>query len=286
MSNDTGNRYAPIVEAVYLTTRVKHPLPTHVYIGSALRPSTALCEQIVTVCKDRLENYMGRVTDAELEQIDRALNESLGLKGTGGTSLNISMKTPFGEMSFDVTPEQATDLMQRAFRYAAEKSTPPAAIPTTDTAPAKQEDTPPPATAKKPMSRVERMFGDFKNKTETTDLSGAPPETKVQILENAERLGQRFNGEGYTGFLLLECPHCGKIHGFCAKKPITEYTCPCGGSSEIKDLIPAYLECKCGKRFKYRTNITRQRFDYTCVNCGSPVDMELNARRTAYVTIK
>ena len=40
VSNDIGNKFAPIVEVVYLTTRKKAGLPTHVFIGSARnRPS-------------------------------------------------------------------------------------------------------------------------------------------------------------------------------------------------------------------------------------------------------
>ena len=34
------------MEAVYLTTKRKTDIPTHVYISSAERPSIALCEQI------------------------------------------------------------------------------------------------------------------------------------------------------------------------------------------------------------------------------------------------
>ena len=35
VSNDTGNTYAPVVEVVYLTTKRKTIIPTHVYINSA-----------------------------------------------------------------------------------------------------------------------------------------------------------------------------------------------------------------------------------------------------------
>ena len=41
VSNDIGSRFAPIVEVVYLTTRKKVGLPTHVFIGSAPIPSRA-----------------------------------------------------------------------------------------------------------------------------------------------------------------------------------------------------------------------------------------------------
>ena len=38
-------------------------------------------------------------------------------------------------------------------------------------------------------------------------------------------------------------------------------------------------------RYKYKTNITDETFEYNCLNCGSPVDLELNSRRNTYVTI-
>lgn len=80
VSNNIGNICSTIVEIVYLTTRKKHSLPTHVPINSITRPSTALCEQIQTVCKDRFGMYIGTVSAREMEKIDKALLISLGLK--------------------------------------------------------------------------------------------------------------------------------------------------------------------------------------------------------------
>lgn len=79
VSNNVGNRYAPIVEVVYLTTREKASLPTHVNINSAKRPSIALCEQVTTVSKSRLEKRWGHVTAKEMRAIDEAVKTSLGL---------------------------------------------------------------------------------------------------------------------------------------------------------------------------------------------------------------
>ena len=42
-------------------------LPTHVPINSATHPSTALCEQVQTVSKDRLGRCIGAVSDKEME---------------------------------------------------------------------------------------------------------------------------------------------------------------------------------------------------------------------------
>lgn len=89
VSNDDGNKYAPIVEMVFLTTREKESLPTHVRINSAERPSLALCEQIMTVCKSRLERRIGSVTAEEMQNIDNALKISLGIHiNAGGTRTN------------------------------------------------------------------------------------------------------------------------------------------------------------------------------------------------------
>jgi len=81
VSNNVGNKHAPIVEVVYLTARKKTRLPTHVYINSSKRPSIALCEQVTTIDKSRLERRFGRVTAKELRAIDRAIARSLGLNG-------------------------------------------------------------------------------------------------------------------------------------------------------------------------------------------------------------
>lgn len=78
VSNDTGNKFSECVEVVYLTTKDKKPLPTHCEVV-AMEKSTALCEQVFTVSKDRLAEYIRSCTDEEMAEIDRALAVSLGL---------------------------------------------------------------------------------------------------------------------------------------------------------------------------------------------------------------
>lgn len=79
ISNDVGNEYSPVVIVVYLTTREKKPLPTHVKINTADKPSTALCEQIETVYKGRIGKYIGQITDTEQKCLDKALAVSIGI---------------------------------------------------------------------------------------------------------------------------------------------------------------------------------------------------------------
>ena len=90
----------------------------------------------------------------------------------------------------------------------------------------------------------------------------------------------------YKGFLFIKCEHCGETRGFNAKVPIDEYKCSeCGGKTKLKGLRPAYLDCECGKHWKYQTSETADVLTINCINCGQPVDMMLNARRTAYTSI-
>ncbi len=79
VSNDNGNTHSTVVEVVFLTTKKKHWMPTHVPVRSAQRPSTALCEQIQTVDKERLLRYIGNASEQEMRMINRALAVSLGL---------------------------------------------------------------------------------------------------------------------------------------------------------------------------------------------------------------
>ena len=62
-------------------------------------------------------------------------------------------------------------------------------------------------------------------------------------------------------------------------------TCKCGHTTELHDLKPLHLKCKCGSTFNYRTNVTDGTFEWPCLNCGSPVDLTLNRRGDTYVTI-
>lgn len=82
VSNDLCNKHSPTVEVVFLTTKHKNTLPTHVQIASVRRESTALCEQVTTVSKTRIGDYAGAITENEESSINRAIAVSLGLNDT------------------------------------------------------------------------------------------------------------------------------------------------------------------------------------------------------------
>lgn len=79
VSNDKCNDYSSVIEVVYLTTKEKSDLPTHVTIRSSERESTALCEQITPVAKERVGDYKGKLTDTEMLNVEIAILIGLGI---------------------------------------------------------------------------------------------------------------------------------------------------------------------------------------------------------------
>ena len=95
------------------------------------------------------------------------------------------------------------------------------------------------------------------------------------------------DGQGpYKGFLLIVCEECGAVKAFCAKRETYSFRCDeCGYEPPLENLRPMYMHCKCGESFRYRTNAKSETITHTCLRCKAPVDMELNRRGTAYVTV-
>lgn len=94
ISNDVGNAHSEVVLVVYMTAKAKAPLPTHVAINSTNTPSLALCEQIETVSKKRIGNYMNSVTPEEMKAVEKALLLSMGINSneTSGAALDAWIK--------------------------------------------------------------------------------------------------------------------------------------------------------------------------------------------------
>ena len=87
IQNNMGNHHSPTVIAAAITGYVKGKRqPTHVGLkGTAcglFRDSTVLLEQLRTLDKSRLGEYMGSVGEDKMREVDAALNISVGLKNT------------------------------------------------------------------------------------------------------------------------------------------------------------------------------------------------------------
>lgn len=79
ISNDRLNEKLKVVEVVFLTSKPKQPAPEHVTINSTGKLSTVICEQITSVDKDCIGNFLGVCTPDEMKRLDAALLSSLEL---------------------------------------------------------------------------------------------------------------------------------------------------------------------------------------------------------------
>jgi hypothetical protein len=75
------------VSVVYLTTQEKNQQPTHVKVVCK-QESTALCEQIYTVSKERIGDFIRTASDEEMKQIDLALAVALDIKSAPQVAMN------------------------------------------------------------------------------------------------------------------------------------------------------------------------------------------------------
>lgn len=87
VQNDMGNLHSPTVIVAAITTRNKRPgLPTHVQLRASecgiARDSVVLMEQVRTLEKTRLTNYLGSVPPETMRLVDEALRLSLGTDAT------------------------------------------------------------------------------------------------------------------------------------------------------------------------------------------------------------
>lgn len=79
IQNDTGNLYSPTVIVAYITAKNKRRMPTHVHTCATQRPSTIMFEQLETISKERLINFICHLSEEEMEKVDDALAISVGL---------------------------------------------------------------------------------------------------------------------------------------------------------------------------------------------------------------
>ena len=84
ISNDIGNKHSPTVIVAAITSRVqtKAKLPTHTIVNDFAgldKDSVILLEQIRTIDKKRLQEYLGTLDGRFLPAVDKALAISVSL---------------------------------------------------------------------------------------------------------------------------------------------------------------------------------------------------------------
>lgn len=149
----------------------------------------------------------------------------------------------------------------------------------------------PPSEPEQLLSRVERLFGrreSWPNATAAATPSQDKPKAEAEETEDTGPEAS-FSRRAVKGFLIVECENCGQTREFCSRAEITSNRChSCGHVTALDKtyMRPAYAKCKCGREFKYQTNATGDTITINCIACGSPIDMQLNGRGTAYVTLR
>ena len=82
LQNDKGNRYSPTTIIASATSRKKKShLPTHIKIKipNSKRKSVVMLEQVRTIDKSRLLEYIGKLDNGTMKKIDNAVKISFDI---------------------------------------------------------------------------------------------------------------------------------------------------------------------------------------------------------------
>lgn len=82
VQNNVGNKYSPTIVVLPISSAKKSEMPTHIRIcGSKMLPkdSVVLAEQIRTIDRNRLRNYVGSIGLEIMERINEAMKISIGV---------------------------------------------------------------------------------------------------------------------------------------------------------------------------------------------------------------
>lgn len=85
VQNDIGNHFGPTLIAAPVSSRYwkKSKQPTHTLIEGIQNlssPSVVLTEQLLTIDKVRVMKYLGKVPEDQMQNVNKAVMVSLGLK--------------------------------------------------------------------------------------------------------------------------------------------------------------------------------------------------------------
>ena len=97
IQNNRGNRHSPTVIVAAITSRPKTKLPTHVPINGIKgleKESFVLLEQIRTLDKGRLDDFVGRLNREQMIKVDKALRTSMEIKKLDKPILDFNVLMP------------------------------------------------------------------------------------------------------------------------------------------------------------------------------------------------
>ena len=91
IQNDVGNKFSPTTIVAAITSKQnKAKLPTHIEITENVfeKNSIVLLEQIRTVDKRRLKEYVGKLDNRTMDRVNEAISISVGLTDNAGENKN------------------------------------------------------------------------------------------------------------------------------------------------------------------------------------------------------
>lgn len=123
---------------------------------------------------------------------------------------------------------------------------------------------------------------DSKPKAQVQTPASKPPKEKAEPKQ-PEPPGEI---RPWSGFVHIRCDHCHKESTVCLRTPTRQYACrECGNSMDLPDATVAYINCECGFKGRYITNVTDWFFDIPCAQCGAPNTVKYNPGKNVYIPI-
>ncbi len=115
-----------------------------------------------------------------------------------------------------------------------------------------------------------------------------PEVVPVQTAAEDTDISTLGRGDRHSGFLYIKCEHCGSERAYCQKTQSEYSICTkCGSRTYFTEPLRQILvNCECGQKSRYLTNMTCDMFDIQCINCGYPVAVKYNQNSKRYETIR
>ena len=121
LQNDVGNTCSPTLIVATLTSKTekKATQPTHCLVEpEGLEPSIVQAEQIFTIDKSRVQNFVGHLTPEEMSRVDDAVKISLALNPMG----SIQKLKPIIRSTAAYAPPETVDGKPPVYPYTPIKS--------------------------------------------------------------------------------------------------------------------------------------------------------------------
>ena len=79
MSNDASNRHLNRLQVIPVTSNVDRLYPSEAFVTISSKLNKAMADQITTVSKLRMINQMGKISRADMWQVERAVKVQLAM---------------------------------------------------------------------------------------------------------------------------------------------------------------------------------------------------------------